>query len=331
MHHPVRPKYHRQETVEKWVGTGLAIGGFGMALLFGAFHAFGFHDKAEKLQEYMIPVGVGLLSLFFLSLVYGQSRIRREIRRITGLSHDPRNPKWKHAVRHCLPPDFWEIMAPEIDVLTDGLRMAVADQTLVIKKSSIRPRFVEAYLRTLKHFPDATFCATALATSRYWGIFGPPEAITRAFQEFLAGKGRMRRIFFVDNADSPTIEECSIMLKQTELGVEVLVASISLAKSFERDVFFFVDSPADGKPRIAWEVRIDKEEFREVKATVNPEQTMHYFHLWHKLERDGIAKPLTVSALRTLMERSRVPSLRDSETAIAEPKPRELSDPPTSA
>jgi hypothetical protein len=301
MHHPVRPKYHRQETVEKWVGSILAVGGFGMALLFAAFHAFGFHEKAEKVQEYMIPVGVGLLSLFFLSLVYGQSRIRREIRRITGLSHDPTNPKWKHAVRHCLQPDFWEIMAPEIDNLTDGLRMAVVEQTLVIKKSSIRPRFVEAYVRTLKHFPDTTFCATALATARYWGIFGPPEAITRAFREFITGKGRMRRIFFVENADAPSAEECGIMLRQAELGVEVLIASISMAKSFERDVFFFVDSPASGKPRIAWEVRIEKEDFREIKATVNADETMHYYQLWHKLERDGIAKPVDTATLRSLL------------------------------
>ena len=298
-----RPHRRSEDAFHRWTGRVLAVLGLLVPVVFVIAESF--HSPvADFLKHALLPIGIGLLSYFYLALVYGQDRIRAEMTIITGLTYHPENPEWCDAIQRSLPKDFWTILGPELEPALQNIRRAKVEQSLLIEQRYLTPRFLAAYVRTLQHFPNATFYATALATSTYWKVFGDKDIIHRHFDTFLR-HGRMRRIFFIDDVSCPSEDECDEMLAQSRLGVEVLLASKKQVAGMSRDSFFFVEYCNNRFPRIAWEVTVQNDQFRCIKATVNPVETSKYLEIWKSLEEDGIAAPVSTGRLEVMRQAAR--------------------------
>lgn len=253
----------------------------------------------EHSNEFLIPLGVAVMSAFYLLTLYGQKEISEEIRHLAEVVGNPDSRVWQQQIMHSLPNNMREVFSHELDVFFEGLRKATNNQRIELKQRSLESRFIQAYRQTLLKLAGSTFWATALATRDYWK---PYECLFAEFKAFIESGGKMNRVFFVDDPDHLTFEECETILRQASIGVDVYITSLSEAEADGRVAFFVVENNA----LVSWEVQFSIDGSARTKmivANFNNQEVSNCLQVSKAIFRT--ARRLTVSELETALNKAK--------------------------
>lgn len=178
------------------------------------------------------------------------------------------------SLRKQVDPNLEAVFGEQISNLLASVERALKERSIQLEDVDLFRYF---YKRTLEQYPRATFFATSLPYQRY---FWKNQPIEQAIAHFIAGGGKMKRLFFLNEAKDLNNEEVKeILATQCNIGVEVYVVELSNVPLYLRR-FFLVDS----KERIAWETFAGPDHrIVRVVATSHPESTKNFVRMFKEL------------------------------------------------
>lgn len=141
-------------------------------------------------------------------------------------------------------------------------------------------KFSNFYRATLETYDKAQIYATSIPLARF---FWRGSEVERAIQKFIENGGKMKRIFFLDNAAQINDLEVSYILRrQSEMGVDVHTVVLDKVPRGWKEYCFLVDS----EQRIGWKLFPTREgTIASCEATWDRNQTKQLIDLFHELER----------------------------------------------
>lgn len=253
----------------------------GVGVLISLLDSLGFLESIPWLRE-RIPTLILFLFSILLELVSDVvtkiSALEASVRDMH--SYVQRETTEKIAsLRNQLDPNLNIIFGEHISDLLTNVERALKKRTFEFHDIDLFRYF---YKRTLEAYPRATFLATSLPYSRY---FWKNQMIEQAITRFIAGGGKMKRVFFISRPEELEDNEVKeILSTQVGMGVDVYVADARIVPaSLKR--FFVVET----KGRIAWEVFIGPDErIVTIVATSEPTNVKKYMSMYEELlQLDG--------------------------------------------
>jgi len=170
------------------------------------------------------------------------------------------------------------IFGEHLSSLGGALQSAVTNREVVLTDVEAFRYF---YRRALKAFPDGEIFATSLPLKQY---FWSSRETSAEMERFVAGGGRMTRLFFVtDDEQLSSPETREILSQQQTAGIDVLVARTSDLPI--RLVCLFALDIRNG---YAWEIGVTAEgQISKVEATVDAERVRYYAQLKEQILNSG--------------------------------------------
>jgi hypothetical protein len=183
------------------------------------------------------------------------------------------------SLRKQIDPNLEVVFGEHISDLLANVERTLKERTIQLHDVDLFRYF---YKRTLERYSRATFLATSLPYQRYFWKNQPME---QAIAQFVAGRGTMKRIFFISDPEELNYEEIKEVLSiQCNIGVEVYITDARKAPP-HLSKYFVVDT----RERIAWEVFVGPtNEIVNILATSDPKSTKKYLRIFQELlELDG--------------------------------------------
>jgi hypothetical protein len=179
-------------------------------------------------------------------------------------------------LRDRLDPGFEAVFGRRISHSIENLVSAVESRRIEIHDQD---EFRSLYKETLSNFPKSEFLATSLATKAF---FWRDPTIDDAIVRFIAGGGRMKRIFFVGTTPiEKDSEPWKIMARQESSGVEVWVVDTEELPKELYKIFL-----VEGDRRFAWDVAPGyHHEITRVFGTSDQKVAAKYIEQWNELVR----------------------------------------------
>lgn len=140
------------------------------------------------------------------------------------------------SLRKQLDPNLEVVFGDHISDLLHNIERAIKRRTFEFHDIDLFRYF---YKQTLEAYPHATFQATSLAYQRY---FWKNHPIEQAIARFIAGGGKMERVFLINSPEELNSEEVKeILSTQCAIGVKVYIADIRAVPVHLRR-FFLVET-----------------------------------------------------------------------------------------
>lgn len=189
------------------------------------------------------------------------------------------------SLRHELDPTMDAIFGDHIQTTSHMVKTAVVEKRVYLRDDM--ELFRTHYRKTLAAFPDRHLLATSLPSERYFWT----ESAMRMVEGFMAGGGKMSRVFFVSDQDLRDPEALKIMRRQCEMSVQVYVTDITSVSGEIVEFFLF-----DDKREFGWEVDTYPSGggIKSITATTSRTQIDEYARMWNEI----LNAPSTVRLVR---------------------------------
>ncbi len=238
-----------------------------VALILSVAELFGVLDNVGWFKGHISKLTLLLVSMTMLGLCNIRATIGAIESRITSLK--------LHQLRKTVDPELTRTFGMAIDQIFENVSSIIDKcEVPILDRENLRPY----YNQVLLAYPQGRFLATSIASESY---FWAPGTFEESIRKFIKHRGRMERIFFIENDhDKISDEERRVLVSHYNLGVIVYAVKLS-ALGAHRKRLFLVES--DG--RVGWESHIaHTKEIISSIASVNRERNRNLVNIFHEIK-----------------------------------------------